>query len=522
MSVIRKVGSRKRIWRWISYSLLIPLSILLAVQTAYAAEESTDLAAPSHSDGQIYEQLKRGQRTPSQKTYEQPKNPVVYLTFDDGPSKLTPQVLDILAEEKVKATFFVLGEHAEKYPQLLQRIVKEGHAIGNHTYNHVYDELYSSFDMYWKQVQKTEEAIYKATGLTTSLLRAPGGTYGHFDAFYHYYLDQAGYIVHDWNIDTGDARRRGVPAQEIIANTASGALRQEAVVLMHDSTGHEATVEALPEIIQYFRDKGYEFATMTEETKPVQFSLGNLKKARKVTEKQHEAYMAEAVSYRDGRRLRASSAGLEAETEKHLEEMERYAEIGGGLTESGLTREFQASGLDNIVLAGAADSEYTDAVMESKISIRAGKREESALEIMGLGTSLLLDSKQFYMHHGAAQVPLRSLIDALGGSTEWQAAERTAVVHYGTVQLEYDFIARELRVSRALFGGKQQLKAIPMPQMQLTEGTVYVPLRQSLKHLGIQVTGYIYSEPDRALQVYAKEKAFRTAVFAALTPSLYV
>ncbi|GGG17170.1 polysaccharide deacetylase family protein [Paenibacillus abyssi] len=218
-----------------------------------------------------------------------PAQPTVYLTFDDGPSKWTPQVLDILQEHGVKATFFVLGKLVEEREETARRIVSEGHSLGNHTYDHEYTKLYgSSFLGFWEQVQQTDEAIFRVTGERVRILRAPGGTFSNFDALYFYYMQEAGYEVHDWTMDSGDSKRRGVPAQEIINNVKKAKLTHTVNLLMHDSAGHQETVKALPEIIRYFKDKGYRFAALTDQVKPVTFRVGNIKWDRSPSERQHE------------------------------------------------------------------------------------------------------------------------------------------------------------------------------------------------------------------------------------------
>ncbi|WP_230202457.1 polysaccharide deacetylase [Paenibacillus ihumii] len=198
---------------------------------------------------------------------------VVYLTFDDGPSKWTDDVLEILQKADVPATFFVLGEQAKRFPEIINRIDEAGHEIGNHTYNHKYDELYASFGAFWSQIKETEEVLRNITGKRTPLVRAPGGTYGHFDAAFFQLLEQGGYKVFDWNLDSGDSRRRGVPASEIIKNVTSAKPASSVNLLMHDSAGHEETVKALPKIIEYYKSLGYEFRPLTPEVAPVQFAV---------------------------------------------------------------------------------------------------------------------------------------------------------------------------------------------------------------------------------------------------------
>ncbi|WP_246054349.1 polysaccharide deacetylase [Paenibacillus anaericanus] len=208
------------------------------------------------------------------------KKKVVYLTFDDGPSDLTDQVLDILKEAKAPSTFFVLGAQAKRSPEIINRIVEAGHALGNHTYNHEYDKLYHNFTEFWRQIKQTEEVVNEITGFRPQLVRAPGGTYGHFDDTYFNLLEQGGYKVFDWDLDTGDSKRKGVPAAEIIRNITSAKQKDKVIVLMHDGAGHGETVKALPEIIAFYKDKGYEFRALTDEVKPVQFTIDSKVKSK--------------------------------------------------------------------------------------------------------------------------------------------------------------------------------------------------------------------------------------------------
>lgn len=199
---------------------------------------------------------------------------VVYLSFDDGPGKHTSEILDILRDANVSATFFVLGEHAERMPEMIKRIYRESHAIGNHTYNHEYSEIYRNFQTFWQQIKQTEDIVNDIVGIRPALVRAPGGTYGHFDHTYFELLKKAGYTVVDWNVDSGDSKRRNVPASEITAHaTDIPAGTSSAVVLMHDGGAHAETVKALPNIIRYYKQQGYRFEVMQASDQPVQFQV---------------------------------------------------------------------------------------------------------------------------------------------------------------------------------------------------------------------------------------------------------
>ncbi|NKI23533.1 polysaccharide deacetylase [Paenibacillus dendritiformis] len=215
---------------------------------------------------------------PSPGAEEKKADKVVYLTFDDGPSAHTKDVLDILAKEQVKATFFVLGQNAKRDQEMVRTIAEAGHAIGNHSYNHEYKELYGSFREFWSQIRDTGKVLEDILGYEPRLVRAPGGTAMNFDKQYFELMRQAGYLVYDWHVDSGDSKRRGVPAKEIASAVKQGALLKETVVLMHDGAGHGETVKALPEIIRYYKDKGYTFGVLSPEVEPVQFHVASTKR----------------------------------------------------------------------------------------------------------------------------------------------------------------------------------------------------------------------------------------------------
>lgn len=195
---------------------------------------------------------------------------VVYLTFDDGPDdKITPQILDILKQEEVKATFFVLGVNVERYPDVLKRIFEEGHAIGNHSYNHVYKELYKSPWDFAQQMTKTDEIIMAYIGVRPLIIRAPGGVVGAFDANYWEMTRAMGYVEYDWNTSTEDATPAAPNASTQVNNVINqlGANPGKTVILlMHSKDGKEETVKALPELIHMFKDWGYKFGVITPMT----------------------------------------------------------------------------------------------------------------------------------------------------------------------------------------------------------------------------------------------------------------
>ncbi|MEC0240692.1 polysaccharide deacetylase [Paenibacillus dokdonensis] len=263
------------------------LAVLLFMLFSFFGEGSfpwppqpADAKAPELSASQQQVELLYSSSSPTIKPVSAASGKNVYLTFDDGPSALTGEVLDILKKNNIHATFFVLGEQVKRYPELLQRIFEEGHAIGNHTYDHNYTELYRGFPVFWDQIKKTEEEVNRITGVRPQLVRAPGGTAGHFDDTYFSLLKQGGYIVTDWNVDSGDSKRRGVPASEIIKGAETPVKSDKVVLLMHDGSGHGESVKALPKIISWYKAKGYQFGILSPEEEPVQFKVND--KARQL------------------------------------------------------------------------------------------------------------------------------------------------------------------------------------------------------------------------------------------------
>lgn len=260
---------------------------LLAKPAAYESADKVEVERAAVKK-ESAAQTERAASEPVIPAEPKPSGKTVYLTFDDGPSKHTEQVLDILKAEGIKATFFVLGEQVEQHPDIARRVLEEGHAIGNHSYNHKYEKLYGSFAIFAEQVMKADDAIFGATGVRTPLFRAPGGTYSNFDQGYFDAMAEAGYIVHDWNVDSGDSKRRGVPASEIIATVKGSKLADSLNVLLHDGGGHEESVKALPAIISYYKEKGYSFAPMTTEVTPIHFTLAKKMKWSRPAVKENE------------------------------------------------------------------------------------------------------------------------------------------------------------------------------------------------------------------------------------------
>lgn len=206
----------------------------------------------------------------------------VYLTIDDGPDpRTTPFYLQILAEKGVKATFFILGRQVESYPELAWAIKAQGHTLGNHTYSHDYRYIYSDPLCYLGELQKTQELLRQLLGEETTLTRAPGGTYGHFTLEFYRILEDHGFTTYDWNIDTQDALIKNITANRILENVVrQNRNRSTAVVLMHD-IGKKADIEALPKVIDYYLEAGYEFQTLKPDSPVVVHKTAALEEINK-------------------------------------------------------------------------------------------------------------------------------------------------------------------------------------------------------------------------------------------------
>ncbi len=202
---------------------------------------------------------------------------IVYLTIDDGPSlELTGRVLDILADYEVPATFFVVGTNVVRNPALVRRMVAEGHAVGNHSWDHNWDNVYASPQSFAESLERAGAAIAAATGQQPPLLaRVPGGRgtgylNGRDRAAYWAEAAYHGYVLFDWNVSIGDAAPgQLVPARGLLENLRRGVQMAGPgpyVVLMHDAPSHHTpTVEALPRLIEWLEDEGYEFGVLTPD-----------------------------------------------------------------------------------------------------------------------------------------------------------------------------------------------------------------------------------------------------------------
>ena len=197
---------------------------------------------------------------------------VVYLTFDDGPSPLTQQVLDVLDKYNAKATFFVTGNN-QKYNYLIKQAHDKGHTIGLHTYTHDYKRVYASENAYFADLDQVGQMVKKQIGYVPKFIRFPGGSSNAVSKKYNrgimsrlvHEVQAKGYQYYDWNVSSGDAAPKKPSASRIVKNSTQSRANN-IVLLAHDIASKDTTVEALPQIIEHYQKLGYTFEGLNENS----------------------------------------------------------------------------------------------------------------------------------------------------------------------------------------------------------------------------------------------------------------
>lgn len=195
----------------------------------------------------------------------------VYLTIDDGPSENTQAVLDILDRYNCKATFFVVGHNDDYFPMIAEAF-KRGHTIGLHSMTHDYAYIYSSTDAYYEDLAAIGQVVKDQIGFVPCFIRFPGGSSNMVSADYTEGImttlsegvQEAGYQYYDWNLSVGDGAEH--TADEIAAYGMEDDGSENIMLLCHDSATKQATVEALPRIIEHYQSLGYTFEAIDRQS----------------------------------------------------------------------------------------------------------------------------------------------------------------------------------------------------------------------------------------------------------------
>lgn len=204
----------------------------------------------------------------------------IYLTFDDGPSPNTPRIISILNSYGIKATFFVKNT---SYNDYMKDIVNNGNVIALHSYTHDYKTIYSSDEAFYQDLQNISDLVYLQTRVRSNIMRFPGGGSNTVSKKYSpgimtrltQGVAERGYVYYDWNCSSGDAMKNTVPKETIVTSCKKVPSASNVIVLLHDTGAKNTTVEALPEIIEYYLSCGYTFSTITADTPPVHHKVNN-------------------------------------------------------------------------------------------------------------------------------------------------------------------------------------------------------------------------------------------------------
>ncbi len=237
--------------------------------TSSSASSSTSSATSTSANAQLTANEQDRLRTSDSLNNVKPDKRVVYLTFDDGPSSHTHQILDTLDRYGIKATWFVMGNTG--HLDYVKDIWERGNQIALHTYEHNYDYVYGSPENFVADISRIGSAVNEYLGFTPTLIRFPGGSVNSFnsgnaDAFKQAATNQ-GWHYFDWNVSIGDST---VPASDVdtlvnnIISESEGC--NSCCVLMHDSDPKGTTADALPRIIEYYQSQGFSFDVLVSDS----------------------------------------------------------------------------------------------------------------------------------------------------------------------------------------------------------------------------------------------------------------
>ena len=207
---------------------------------------------------------------------------IAYLTFDDGPSTNTMDILEILDRYKIKATFFVKGNEEPYAKKCYEEMISRGHEIALHSYTHDYSIVYRSTNSFFEDLNRLETMLEKEYGIKSRIVRLPGGSRNRLrqqastkpiiNGILQQLTDK-GYIYTDWNVDSTDGISPTISEHQIITSIQKGLKDQKHVnILLHDINSMKNTVKALPRIIEILKKEGYIFDTIDETTPKVQFN----------------------------------------------------------------------------------------------------------------------------------------------------------------------------------------------------------------------------------------------------------
>lgn len=200
------------------------------------------------------------------------ENKTIYITFDDGPNKNTPKILDLLGEYNMKATFFLLEDKINLYPDIVSRILNEGHSVGLHGQSHEKTVFYANDLSALDEINHTRSTLNKLLNHDTMLVRVPYGSKPHLTESQYNNLINSGYKVWDWNIDSTDTYSNA-NTNSVVSNTLNQLKsKKSSVILFHDK---QVTVNALSSILNYLKENNYESKAIDQNQPPMNWQNKN-------------------------------------------------------------------------------------------------------------------------------------------------------------------------------------------------------------------------------------------------------
>jgi len=195
---------------------------------------------------------------------------IAYLTFDDGPTIYTEQILEILEKHEARATFFMLSDNIKKYPDAVRKAIQKGNSIGLHGVSHDAKRIFQSAEILVNEMHECNQSLQEVAGFRTDLVRVPYGSKPHMPKEFKEELENSGFILWDWNVDSQDSVKGDeLSAKKIVQNVKAQVLRKKVpVILMHEK---EETVKALPEILDFLKKQNYVLEPIGENVTPVNF-----------------------------------------------------------------------------------------------------------------------------------------------------------------------------------------------------------------------------------------------------------
>lgn len=260
----------------LAITLLLILLLFVGIVKNLLISKGNDI---SYYDNEVYRNIKINTITEmindisenSKKDFDINYDKVAYITIDDGPSKYTDEILDILDRNNVKATFFMINRNMNAYKDQVIRIQQEGHGVGFHSVSHDVKTLYKTPKSTFEEFSTCRDTFNEITGETSNLIRIPYGSKPYTPEESYKILVENGFLVWDWNLDTEDWKST---TDNIISNVLlNGRNKDDLVLLMHEK---KQTVEALEHIIMVLKERGYKILPITEDKEAMNFWNQNL------------------------------------------------------------------------------------------------------------------------------------------------------------------------------------------------------------------------------------------------------